>query len=108
MFVYWPCLTTGLAARLWQVSTHALKRWMCCRQGMACKTPGGNRRIGLEEMQPFLWQYGMPPAPIPAPNICTLIICDCPVMVHFLVGILAAGPWGDHLDTTRGDAERTA
>ena len=89
-FAYWPCLPTGRVSCPCQISTLALKRWMRNGRGLVCKPPGGCRRIGLEEMQRFLQQRGMPPAPGPVPNICTLITYERPVIGHLIVSIFAA------------------
>jgi excisionase family DNA binding protein len=96
-------LTTGQAARHCQVSVPALKRWIQDGRLATFKTPGGHRRIGIEEFQSFLQQHGMPPYPTPAPESATriLIVDDEPLVVDLFVDLLTSDPRGFTLTTAQ-------
>jgi len=76
IFFGWLGLTTGQSARHCQVSLPASKRLIQDRRLTACKTSGGHRRLGLEELQYFLRQYRMPLDATSTPDICILIAED--------------------------------
>jgi hypothetical protein len=71
-FTNWSGLTIGRVDYHCQASISPLKRLMLDGQCMAFPTPGGHRRIEIEELQRFLRQYGTPLSP--DPYIRTLII----------------------------------
>ena len=86
-------ITTQEAADHCHVSLPTLKRWIDAGSLSAFRTPGGHRRILLDEFQRFLHAGGMPPYPDDAgPRI--LIADDNPATVAVLLEALSDDPRG--------------
>jgi len=92
-----PCrehLTTRQAAAHCRVSIPTLRRWVRTGALVAHLTPGGHRRIDLDEFQRFLRAEGRPAYPV-APDARTrvLLVDDEPLVVQMLRDVLADGPF---------------
>ena len=87
-------LTTRQAAGHCRVSIPTLRRWIRAGDLGAYLTPGGHRRIDLDEFQRFLAAQGRPPYP-PGAGARTrlLIVDDESLIVAMLVDLLSAGPF---------------
>ena len=91
-----PCrehLTTRQAAAHCRVSIPTLRRWIRTGALIAHLTPGGHRRIDLDEFQRFLRSEGRPAYPAPSDaRIRILLVDDEPLVVEMLRDLLADGP----------------
>ena len=92
-----PCrehLTTRQAAAHCRVSIPTLRRWIRTGALGAHLTPGGHRRIDLDEFQRFLRVEGRPayPEALDAPTR-VLLVDDEPLVVQMLRDVLADGPF---------------
>jgi len=75
-------LTTRQAAAHCRVSIPTLRRWIRARDLSAHLTPGGHRRLDLDEFQRFLRAQGRPAYPVAAePRIRVLLVDDEPLVV---------------------------
>jgi len=87
-------LTTRQAAAHCRVSIPTLRRWIRAGDLHAYLTPGGHRRIDLDEFQRFLAAQGRPPFPAGAgARTRLLIVDDEPLVVAMLVDLLSGGPF---------------
>lgn len=87
-------LTTRQAAAHCRVSIPTLRRWIRAGDLHAYLTPGGHRRIDLDEFQRFLAAQGRPPYPDGAgARTRLLIVDDEPLVVAMLVDLLSGGPF---------------
>jgi len=86
-------ITTQAAADHCRVSLPTLKRWIDTGSLPAFRTPGGHRRILVDEFQRFLSAEGMPPYP-EATDQRILIADDNPGTVAVLLEALSADPRG--------------
>ena len=87
-------LTTRQAAAHCRVSIPTLRRWIRGGDLHAYLTPGGHRRIDLDEFQRFLTAQGRPPYPAGAgARTRLLIVDDEPLVVAMLVDLLSGGPF---------------
>jgi excisionase family DNA binding protein len=87
-------LTTRQAAAHCRVSIPTLRRWIRAGELYAYLTPGGHRRIDLDEFQRFLAAQGRPPYPDGAgARTRLLIVDDEPLVVAMLVDLLSGGPF---------------
>jgi len=87
-------LTTRQAAGHCWVSIPTLRRWIRAGDLGAYLTPGGHRRIDLDEFQRFLAAQGRPPYPLGAgARTRLLIVDDESLIVAMLVDLLSAGPF---------------
>ena len=87
-------LTTRQAAAHCRVSIPTLRRWIRAGDLHAYLTPGGHRRIDLDEFQRFLAAQGRPPYPAGAgARTRLLIVDDEPLVVAMLVDLLSGGPF---------------
>ena len=87
-------LTTRQAAAHCRVSIPTLRRWIRAGALGAYLTPGGHRRIDLDEFQRFLRAQGRPDYPVgPAPRTRLLIVDDEPLVVGMLVDLLSDEPF---------------
>jgi len=87
-------LTTRLAAAHCQVSIPTLRRWIRAGELGAHLTPGGHRRIDLDEFQRFLRAQGRPAYPVgPEPGTRVLLVDDEPLVVQMLHDLLIDGPF---------------
>jgi excisionase family DNA binding protein len=87
-------LTTRQAAAHCRVSIPTLRRWIRAGDLHAYLTPGGHRRIDLDEFQRFLAAQGRPPFPVGAGARARLLIVDDePLVVAMLVDLLSGGPF---------------
>jgi len=87
-------LTTRQAAAHCRVSIPTLRRWIRAGDLHAYLTPGGHRRIDLDEFQRFLAAQGRPPFPAGAGARARLLIVDDePLVVAMLVDLLSGGPF---------------
>jgi len=90
-----PCrehLTTRQAAAHCRVSIPTLRRWIRTGALIAHLTPGGHRRIDLDEFQRFLRSEGRPAYPAPSDaRIRILLVDDEPLVVEMLRDLLADG-----------------
>lgn len=87
-------LTTREAAAHCRVSIPTLRRWIRAGDLRAFLTPGGHRRIDIDEFQRFLAAQGRPPYPIGAgPRARLLVVDDEPFVVGMLVDLLSPGPF---------------
>jgi len=90
----WTHLTTRQAAAHCRVSIPTLRRWIRAGDLHAYLTPGGHRRIDLDEFQRFLAAQGRPPYPAGAgARTRLLIVDDEPLVVAMLVDLLSGGPF---------------
>ena len=82
-------LTTRLAAAHCRVSIPTLRRWIRAGELGAHLTPGGHRRIALDEFQRFLRAQGRPAYPVgPEPRTRVLLVDDEPLVVQMLHDLL--------------------
>jgi excisionase family DNA binding protein len=89
-----PDLTTRQAAAHCHVSIPTLRRWIRAGALGAHLTPGGHRRIDLEEFQRFLLAQGRPAySPSASTHTRLLVVDDEPLVVEMLVALLADGPF---------------
>jgi len=87
-------LTTRLAAAHCRVSIPTLRRWIRAGELGAHLTPGGHRRIALDEFQRFLRAQGRPAYPVgPEPRTRVLLVDDEPLVVQMLHDLLIDGPF---------------
>lgn len=87
-------LTTRQAAAHCRVSIPTLRRWIRAGDLHAYLTPGGHRRIDLDEFQRFLAAQGRPPYPAGGgARTRLLIVDDEPLVVAMLVDLLSGGPF---------------
>jgi len=87
-------LTTRQAAAHCMVSIPTLRRWIRAGELGAHLTPGGHRRIDLDEFQRFLRAQGRHVYPVgPEPRTRLLLVDDEPLVVQMLVDLLADGPF---------------
>jgi excisionase family DNA binding protein len=87
-------LTTRQAAAHCRVSIPTLRRWIRAGDLHAYLTPGGHRRIDLDEFQRFLAAQGRLPYPDGAgARTRLLIVDDEPLVVAMLVDLLSGGPF---------------
>ena len=87
-------LTTRQAAGHCRVSIPTLRRWIRAGDLGAYLTPGGHRRIDLDEFQRFLVAQGRPPYPLGAgARTRLLVVDDEPLIVAMLVDLLSDGPF---------------
>jgi excisionase family DNA binding protein len=87
-------LTTRLAAAHCRVSIPTLRRWIRAGELGAHLTPGGHRRIALDEFQRFLRAQGRPAYPVgPEPPTRVLLVDDEPLVVQMLHDLLIDGPF---------------
>jgi len=87
-------LTTRQAAAHCRVSIPTLRRWIRAGDLHAYLTPGGHRRIDLDEFQRFLAAQGRPPYPDGAgARTRLLIVDDEPLVVAMLVDLLSGRPF---------------
>jgi len=87
-------LTTRLAAAHCRVSIPTLRRWIRAGELGAHLTPGGHRRIDLDEFQRFLRAQGRPAYPVgPEPGTRVLLVDDEPLVVQMLHDLLIDGPF---------------
>jgi len=87
-------LTTRQAAGHCRVSIPTLRRWIRAGDLGAYLTPGGHRRIDLDEFQRFLAAQGRPPYPLGAGARARLLVVDDePLVVAMLVDLLSDGPF---------------
>src|SRR5262245_9283743 len=87
-------LTTRQAAAHCRVSIPTLRRWIRVGDLHAYLTPGGHRRIDLDEFQRFLAAQRRPPYPVGAgTRTRVLIVDDEPLVVTMLVDLLSEGPF---------------
>ncbi len=87
-------LTTRQAAGHCRVSIPTLRRWIRAGDLGAYLTPGGHRRIDLDEFQRFLAAQGRPPYPLGAgARTRLLVVDDEPLIVAMLVDLLSDGPF---------------
>ncbi len=87
-------LTTRQAAAHCQVSIPTLRRWIRAGELGAHLTPGGHRRINLDEFQRFLRAQGRPAYPVASDaRIRVLLVDDEPLVVQMLHDLLADGPF---------------
>jgi excisionase family DNA binding protein len=87
-------LTTRQAAGHCRVSIPTLRRWIRAGDLRAYLTPGGHRRIDLDEFQRFLAAQGRPPYPVGAGTRTRLLVVDDePLVVAMLVDLLSEGPF---------------
>lgn len=101
---YHAHLTTRQAAIHCDVSIPTLRRWIRAGALAAYLTPGGHRRIDLDEFQRFLSAQGRPPYPVGhAPRTRLLVVDDEPLVVDMLVDLLADGPFT--IETATGGYE---
>jgi excisionase family DNA binding protein len=85
-------LTTRQAAAHCRVSIPTLRRWIRAGDLHAYLTPGGHRRIDLDEFQRFLAAQGRPLYPAGAgARTRLLIVDDEPLVVAMLVDLLSGG-----------------
>jgi len=88
-----PCrehLTTRQAAAHCQVSIPTLRRWIRDGALVAHLTPGGHRRIDLDEFQRFLRAEGRPVYPVATDGRTrVLLVDDEPLVVQMLRDLLA-------------------
>jgi excisionase family DNA binding protein len=97
-------LTTRQAAAHCNVSIPTLRRWIRSGELGAYLTPGGHRRIDLDEFQRFLRSKGRPAYPIgSAPRPRLLVVDDEPLVVSMLVDLLADGRYT--IETASGGYE---
>ena len=90
-------ITTQEAADHCRVSLPTLKRWIDAGSLAAFRTPGGHRRILLDEFQRFLSAEGLPPYPEPTDEGTgqrILIADDNPGTVAVLLEALTDDPRG--------------
>ncbi|MFH1568296.1 MAG: response regulator [Gemmatimonadota bacterium] len=98
-------LTTGEAAAHCQVSAETVANWVRRGQLEAYRTPGGHRRIRVDDFRQFLAAHGMPPLAAPArrqrqlPRI--LVVDDDPAVLALVVAFL--GQTGEHRVATAAD-----
>jgi excisionase family DNA binding protein len=93
-------VTTQEAADHCQVSLPTFKRWIDGGSLAAFRTPGGHRRILLDEFQRFLSAEGMPPYPEPGDEATgqrILVADDNPGTVAVLLDALSDDPRGFEL-----------
>lgn len=76
-------LTTGGAARMCQVSTMTIKKWIGTGKLKAFRTPGGHYRIDPGEFEKFLAAYRFPSESEDPPRV--LVVDDDPSVVEALV-----------------------
>jgi excisionase family DNA binding protein len=87
-------LTTRQAAAHCRVSIPTLRRWIRAGALGAYLTPGGHRRIDLDEFQRFLAAQRRPPYPLGAgARTRLLVVDDEPLVVAMLVDLLSSGPF---------------
>jgi excisionase family DNA binding protein len=87
-------LTTRQAAAHCRVSIPTLRRWIRAGDLHAYLTPGGHRRIDLDEFQRFLTVQGRPPYPAGGrTRTRVLVVDDEPLVVAMLVDLLSDGPF---------------
>jgi len=87
-------LTTRQAAAHCRVSIPTLRRWIRTGELGAYLTPGGHRRIDLDEFQRFLHAHARPAYPVaPEPRTRVLLVDDEPLVVQMLHDLLADGPF---------------
>lgn len=87
-------LTTRQAAVHCRVSIPTLRRWIRAGDLRAYLTPGGHRRIDLDEFQRFLAAQGRPAYPVGAGTRTRLLVVDDePLVVAMLVDLLSDGPF---------------
>jgi excisionase family DNA binding protein len=97
-------LTTRQAAAHCNVSIPTLRRWIRRGDLGAYLTPGGHRRIDLDEFQRFLRAQGRPAFPRGAPDRTRLLVVDDePLVVDMLVELLADRPFT--IETATGGYE---
>jgi excisionase family DNA binding protein len=87
-------LTTRQAAAHCRISIPTLRRWIRNGDLRAYLTPGGHRRIDLDEFQRFLAAQGRPPYPVGAGTRTRLLVVDDePLVAAMLVDLLSEGPF---------------
>jgi excisionase family DNA binding protein len=87
-------LTTRQAAAHCRVSIPTLRRWIRAGELGAHLTPGGHRRIDLQEFQRFLRAQSRPAYPAaPEPRTRILLVDDEPLVVQMLHDVLIDGPF---------------
>src|SRR5512145_2844796 len=97
-------LTTRQAAAHCNVSIPTLRRWIRAGDLRAYLTPGGHRRIDLDEFQRFLRAQSRPPYPSgSAARTRLLVVDDEPLVVSMLVDLLSDGPYT--IETATGGYE---
>jgi excisionase family DNA binding protein len=97
-------LTTRQAAAHCKVSIPTLRRWIRAGDLRAYLTPGGHRRIDLDEFQRFLRVQSRPAYPVDAaPRTRLLVVDDEPLVVSMLVDLLSDGPYT--IETATGGYE---
>jgi excisionase family DNA binding protein len=97
-------LTTRQAAAHCNVSIPTLRRWIRAGDLRAYLTPGGHRRIDLDEFQRFLRAQSRPAYPIEsAERTRLLVVDDEPLVVTMLVDLLSDGPYT--IETATGGYE---
>ena len=97
-------LTTRPAAAHCHVSIPTLRRWIRAGELRAHLTPGGHRRIDLDEFQRFLRAQNRPAYPTgAAPRMRLLVVDDEPLVVSMLVDLLSDGPYT--IETATGGYE---
>ena len=78
-------LSAGEVADHCRVSYEAVKRWVNTGKLKAYTTPGGHRRVRVEDFQEFLQKYRLPPREeSSAPKQRVLIVDDDPAIVQLL------------------------
>lgn len=88
-------LSAGEVAAHCRVSYEAVKRWVNTGKLKAFTTPGGHRRIRVEDFREFLQKYDMPPLEEPpASRRRVLIVDDDAGLVQILVRFF--GKLGDY------------
>lgn len=82
-------LTTGQVAAHCQVSIETVSNWVKAGKLEAFATPGGHRRIYVENFRSFLRVHDMPPyGEVPTAKPRVLVVDDEPDIVKLIVDIL--------------------